>query len=125
MRAPAGLLRRRKQQFVHLEGQNVRMILGLNGYVIVSPHRQDQPLSHGTGLVAEHFDVARAAAAVHALVAMRASVEVTALCTVLTIAEQMQVETARMLDTTLLHVCQSGFDAAGSQSDVAVRHGRK
>jgi hypothetical protein len=108
-----------------MDGQNVRMILGLNGHVFVSPHSHDQPLSGGTVLAALHSDVARAAAAVRALVHMRASVEVAAVCEVMTIADRMQTEPARMLDTTLLHVYRAEFDAAGGQSDLAWRHGQE
>ena len=106
VRAPASLLRRRKQQFVHVDDHNVRMILGLNGYIIVSPQSQDQP---GPTLAALHHDVARAAAAVRVLVAGQASVEVAAVRSMLSVADEMQIDTAHMLDCALVHALQAGF----------------
>ena len=102
MKAPAGLLRRRKQQLVRAEDLHVNVTLGLNGHIFVSPDSSALQSSVSRTASEQHYDVARAAAAVRVLVALAASLDVSAVSAVLRTATDAQLEPDRMLRTASL-----------------------
>ena len=107
MKAPAGLLRRRKQQIVRFDDRDVSITLGLNGYVFVSPDSPAPQSSASKPPLKQHHDVAAVAAAVRVLVAMEASVDVSAISAILRTAGAAKLEPDRMLSTAALRTFTS------------------
>ena len=112
VRAPAGLLRRRKQQLVRAEELHVNITLGLNGYIFVSPDSSAAQSSVSRSPPEQHRDVARAAAAVRVLAALGASVDVNAVSSMSRTAADAQLEPDRMLQTASLRTFKESLGEA-------------
>ena len=99
---------------MQLGDRHVSITLGLNGYVFVSPNSSAPQSCVSKPPFEQHYDVARAAAAVRVLVAFKASVDVNAVSAVVRTAEEADMHPQWMLRTAGLETLSLSHGSAHS-----------